>query len=85
MPRGQEFLLNALIVRNQSIPAALRQTQEGSDVRSGIVGHLLKLSPPSSPGEGEREAETAVKNCWTSGEANRVLEKEERYLAKENN
>lgn len=84
--RGRRVLLNALIVKTQSIPAAWRQTQEGCDVRPGIRGLLIKLNSPPGPGEGgQRGAETAAKNRWTSGEANAVSEKEERYLAKENN
>lgn len=85
--QGTRVLLNALIVKNQSVPAASRQTQEGSDVGAGICGPLIKFNSPSGPGKGHGggRGDLLERAGRTSGEANTVSEKEECYLTKENN
>lgn len=60
--QGTRVLLNALIVKNQSVSAASRQTQEGSDVGAGICGPLIKFNSPSGPGKGHGGGRGET--CW---------------------
>lgn len=62
--QGMRGLLNALIVKSQSVPAALRQTQEGSDIMAGICGPLIKLCSPSVPGKGWWWQGERAETCW---------------------
>lgn len=74
--RGRRALLNALIVKNQSIPAAWRQTQEGCDVGVGIRGLLIKLNSPSGPGEAERRGARRLQR--TAGPQGRQTQSQKR-------